>query len=129
MRIGKFKNHDGLLFVGLVQDQEVVVLGELAKEPQLFSKILHAANPEHEVEIRATSSAKKIPLASVNFLVPMDQQEVWAAGVTYLRSREGFEKEFRSLSLVNEVVKFGSPFRFALTGFSTTQIGYTGSPS
>ncbi|MEI6771168.1 MAG: fumarylacetoacetate hydrolase family protein [Planctomycetota bacterium] len=93
MRIGKFKNHDGLLFVGLVQDQEVVVLGELAKEPQLFSKILHAANPEHEVEIRATSSAKKIPLASVNFLVPMDQQEVWAAGVTYLRSREARERE------------------------------------
>lgn len=59
MRIGKFKSHDGLLFVGLVQDHEVVVLGELAKEPQLFSKILHAANPEHEVEIRATSSAKK----------------------------------------------------------------------
>ncbi|MEY4947670.1 MAG: hypothetical protein RIR22_2371, partial [Planctomycetota bacterium] len=93
MRIGKFKNHDGLLFVGLVQDQEVVVLGELAKEPQLFSKILHSANPEHEVEIRATSSAKKIPLASVNFLVPMDQQEVWAAGVTYLRSREARERE------------------------------------
>ena len=43
--------------------------------------------------------------------------------------RRRFKKELGPLCFINEIVKFGSPFRFALTCFPTTQIGYTSSPN
>lgn len=93
MRIGKFKGNDGSLFVGLIQNNEVLALGDFTKQPGLFSQILHGVNPEKEVERLVASSTKRFPLGSVTYLVPIDQQEVWASGVTYLRSREARERE------------------------------------
>jgi 2-dehydro-3-deoxy-D-arabinonate dehydratase len=36
---------------------------------------------------KLATSAKRVPLEKVTFLAPIDQQEVWAAGVTYKRSQ------------------------------------------
>src|SRR5439155_5372600 len=37
--------------------------------------------------------AESLPLDAVKLLAPIDQQEVWAAGVTYKRSQEARERE------------------------------------
>jgi len=91
VKIGKFKSNDNFYFAGLVQENEVIMLGDLTKESGLFSQILYSENPEQEVIKR--SGDKKYPLSNCSYLVPVDQQEIWAAGVTYLRSREARERE------------------------------------
>jgi 2-dehydro-3-deoxy-D-arabinonate dehydratase len=54
---------------------------------------LHAASPADAARADIDSMQPAIPLAQVTLLTPIDQQEVWAAGVTYIRSREARERE------------------------------------
>jgi 2-dehydro-3-deoxy-D-arabinonate dehydratase len=51
-----------------------------------LADILHSQNPRQVVADLA-KLAQEVPLAGVSFLAPIDQQEVWAAGVTYKRSQ------------------------------------------
>jgi 2-dehydro-3-deoxy-D-arabinonate dehydratase len=53
--------------------------------PTLFH-ILEAEDPYEAIEFM-THTHEPIPLAEVELLAPIDHQEVWAAGVTYKRSR------------------------------------------
>jgi 2-dehydro-3-deoxy-D-arabinonate dehydratase len=52
-----------------------------------LASILEAANPAAAVRAARERSAAPRPLADVVLLPPVEQQEVWAAGVTYLRSK------------------------------------------
>ena len=54
-----------------------------------------ADDPYEVVSFLSTGQATQ-PLASVNLLPPIDQQEVWAAGVTYKRSRTARMEESAS---------------------------------
>jgi 2-dehydro-3-deoxy-D-arabinonate dehydratase len=47
--------------------------------------------------------------AQVHLLPPLDAQEVWAAGVTYLRSREAREEESRQLGVYDKVYSAARP--------------------
>jgi 2-dehydro-3-deoxy-D-arabinonate dehydratase len=53
--------------------------------PTLFH-ILEAEDPYEAIEFM-THTHEPIPLSEVELLAPIDHQEVWAAGVTYKRSR------------------------------------------
>ena len=54
-----------------------------------LGEVLHADRPEDV----AAAGAEEVPLAGATLLPPIDRQEVWAAGVTYKRSREARERE------------------------------------
>lgn len=56
-----------------------------------LSEILHADDPRRAVH-EVLDDMKLLP-QDVDFLAPLDQQEVWAAGVTYKRSQEARERE------------------------------------
>src|SRR5262249_51511694 len=56
-----------------------------------LSEALHAADPA--AFAAAHLDAAPLPLAEVTVLAPLGRQEVWAAGVTYKRSREARERE------------------------------------
>jgi len=56
-----------------------------------LSDILHADDP-HALALDLMAEVK-LPPRDVNFLAPIDLQEVWAAGVTYKRSQEARERE------------------------------------
>jgi 2-dehydro-3-deoxy-D-arabinonate dehydratase len=49
--------------------------------------ILHAADPAGLARFLLKPATPVIPLQDVTLLAPIDQQEVWAAGVTYKRSQ------------------------------------------
>ncbi|HWL11239.1 MAG TPA: fumarylacetoacetate hydrolase family protein [Planctomicrobium sp.] len=51
-----------------------------------LADILHSVNPR-ETATRLLANAIDVPLNEVTFLAPVDQQETWAAGVTYKRSQ------------------------------------------
>ncbi|MFO0968254.1 MAG: fumarylacetoacetate hydrolase family protein [Gemmataceae bacterium] len=56
-----------------------------------LSDILHADNPAALAQ--SLIDDKPLRVADVDLLPPIDQQEVWAAGVTYTRSKEARERE------------------------------------
>src|SRR5579884_3395008 len=56
------------------------------------SDVLHADDPA-EAARALLGDAPPVPLGELALLAPVDQEEVWAAGVTYKRSREARERE------------------------------------
>src|SRR5690349_9952500 len=58
-----------------------------------LSDILHSDNPAGVAHDLIDDRARNVPLRDLTLLAPIDQQEVWAAGVTYKRSREARERE------------------------------------
>jgi 2-dehydro-3-deoxy-D-arabinonate dehydratase len=58
-----------------------------------LSDVLHSDNPEGVARDLVDDEARVVAARDVTFLAPLDQQEVWAAGVTYKRSQEARERE------------------------------------
>jgi 2-dehydro-3-deoxy-D-arabinonate dehydratase len=79
-------------------DQVRLLSGSESGDPTL-SAILHAEDPVRFIGDvlarcgRVGVDLPAVPLTEVTLLPPLDNQEVWAAGVTYIRSREARERE------------------------------------
>jgi 2-dehydro-3-deoxy-D-arabinonate dehydratase len=58
-----------------------------------LAALLEAESPSQAVDELTDRMAVPTPLADVRMLAPIDQQEVWAAGVTYKRSRQARMEE------------------------------------
>jgi 2-dehydro-3-deoxy-D-arabinonate dehydratase len=58
-----------------------------------LSDLLHAGDPVRSALELVDATTRPVPLGDVSLLAPIDQQEVWAAGVTYKRSQEARERE------------------------------------
>lgn len=52
-----------------------------------LTEILEANNPSAVVQAATEAAARRVQLADVILLPPAERQEVWAAGVTYFRSK------------------------------------------
>jgi 2-dehydro-3-deoxy-D-arabinonate dehydratase len=76
--------------IGLVHDDQVLVLGT---GPRCLTALLHSDDVEGQIERTLASPHRSLPLASVRLLAPLDEQEVWGAGVTYERSKHAREQE------------------------------------
>jgi 2-dehydro-3-deoxy-D-arabinonate dehydratase len=87
MQLCRAQLRGGEIRVGVVEDGRVRLLGS----PSL-GDVFHAADPA-AVARSLLGDAVPVPLAEVTLLAPVEQQEVWAAGVTYKRSREARERE------------------------------------
>src|SRR5207253_7736042 len=61
--------------------------------PYTLSDVLHADAPADLAASLLGGPTPDAALRDVKLLPPLDQQEVWAAGVTYKRSREARERE------------------------------------
>jgi 2-dehydro-3-deoxy-D-arabinonate dehydratase len=86
MKICRFKHQDNLVRVGLVQD-DATVLDLTPAGITALQTVFEAAEP---VAVLAAASKGPLPrfaLAEVTLCAPIERQEVWAAGVTYLRSK------------------------------------------
>jgi 2-dehydro-3-deoxy-D-arabinonate dehydratase len=94
MQLCKAQLGSGEVRVGVVHEAHVrfldledyVGLGTLAD-------VLHSDNPAGVVHDCIDDDSPSVPLRDVTLLAPVDEQEVWAAGVTYKRSREARERE------------------------------------
>jgi len=85
MKIAKFLHGDSQVAIGRVVDASVIPLDLAAAGLRQLSDLLDAEDPLNTAE--SLPAAAAVPLASVQLLPPIDQQEVWAAGVTYRRSQ------------------------------------------
>jgi 2-dehydro-3-deoxy-D-arabinonate dehydratase len=76
--------------VGLVQDDQLILL---ATGPRCLTGLLHSDDLERRIEHRLASMRQSFLLSSVRLLAPLDEQEIWGAGVTYERSKHAREQE------------------------------------
>jgi 2-dehydro-3-deoxy-D-arabinonate dehydratase len=92
MHLCKFQRGSGPVEVGFVEGNQLRPLRiEQGKGSHTLSEVLHANEPAALAQTLANPTA--VALDQVRLLAPLDQQEVWAAGVTYKRSREARERE------------------------------------
>lgn len=84
MKLAKFLAPSGQPQVGKIEGDRLVPL-DLAGRFDSLAALLEADDPLVAASSLAANSA--LPLASATLLAPIDQQEVWAAGVTYKRSK------------------------------------------
>jgi 2-dehydro-3-deoxy-D-arabinonate dehydratase len=79
--------------VGILQGDEVALVGV----PNLTLRdILESDDPAATARALASIATRRLPVAHVTLLAPIDRQEVWAAGVTYVRSRKARMDESQS---------------------------------
>ena len=86
MKLAKFRDADGQHGVGRVEGNHILPLDLSAGQYRSLYEILEADNPYEAAEFLSRED-DSIPLERVSLLPPIDEQEVWAAGVTYKRSR------------------------------------------
>jgi 2-dehydro-3-deoxy-D-arabinonate dehydratase len=90
MQLAKFEANDGQgVKIGVVQGNQIAPLELPGPADRALSRILHAKGETPLPE----PSGPAVPLASVRLLPPIDGQEVWGAGVTYLRSKVARQEE------------------------------------
>ncbi|HET6883365.1 MAG TPA: fumarylacetoacetate hydrolase family protein [Pirellulales bacterium] len=73
--------------MGRLVGEEIVPLVSTAGQYQTLTDILEADDPLSVVDLLADPTTGCVSLDAVTLLPPVDQQEIWAAGVTYTRSR------------------------------------------
>ncbi|HTU91356.1 MAG TPA: fumarylacetoacetate hydrolase family protein [Gemmataceae bacterium] len=94
MQLCKVRQTTGETEVGVVREGRVHFLRRGGGDgPNTLSDFLHAADPAALVAAHLDANDEGVPLDSVQLLPLLDEQEVWAAGVTYKRSREARERE------------------------------------
>jgi 2-dehydro-3-deoxy-D-arabinonate dehydratase len=69
------------------------IILDLTGEVQLLTDLFEAADPGSLLDKLARKSPPRLPLKNVRLLPPVEQQEVWAVGVTYLRSKKARMEE------------------------------------
>ncbi len=86
MKICRFKDRQGQIRVGLVADDAAVLDLTPAGITHLHP-LLESDNPVLQLKQIAGQNLPRVALAGVQLCAPVERQEVWAAGVTYLRSK------------------------------------------
>ena len=94
MKLARFRDASGSARVGQIVEDRVIPLERAAGAGSAVTlfEVLEASDPAALANSLA-QPAKAVPLSSVTLLAPIDAQEVWAAGVTYKRSRSARMEE------------------------------------
>jgi 2-dehydro-3-deoxy-D-arabinonate dehydratase len=111
MQIMKFAtSNDPVPQVGVVRGDELLAVGRGAVS---LTELLHSRDPVGHIRGLLGSSKQTVRIHSVRVLAPLDNQEVWGAGVTYERSKVAREQESdRAASFYDLVYRADRPELF-----------------
>ena len=87
MKLCRFKPSDGSIRIGLIENSDTVLDLSSASITSL-STLFEEEDFIKRIEEASKTPLSKHPLDGVQVLAPVEQQEAWAAGVTYLRSKK-----------------------------------------
>ena len=111
MKICRYTTSQGRTGIGLLQADSVLDLA-----PAGFAHLhtlLESDNPLQQAQSAAKDSLVRLPLSEVQLLPPVEHQEIWAAGVTYLRSKKArMEESDFSASAYDRVYEAARPELF-----------------
>ena len=92
MKICRYLTADNQVRIGLAKgDNALLDLSPAGIES--ITALLESDNPTERLADLSESDLPEVPLADVTLLSPIEVQEVWAAGVTYLRSKDARMEE------------------------------------
>jgi 2-dehydro-3-deoxy-D-arabinonate dehydratase len=105
MQLCKVRRDMGAVEVGVLEAGRVTPLrlGGPGR-PQTLADLLHADDPEGLARSLRADPAAAFAVGEAALLPPLDRQEVWAAGVTYVRSREARERESQGAARFYDLV-------------------------
>ena len=86
MKLAKYRSSAGAVAVGIVDGERLLPLNLSAGSCRSLRELLDSPQPAQLAQSLALNNAA-VPLSAVTLLAPIDDQEVWAAGVTYKRSQ------------------------------------------
>src|SRR2546426_564898 len=86
MKLCRFQARTGEIRIGLLENDSALLDLSPAGISQLFP-LLESDNPIAQLNRVARETLPLIPISEVKLCAPVERQEVWAAGVTYLRSK------------------------------------------
>jgi len=92
MKLCRFKDSRGAVHVGLAID-EGTMADLTAGGVESITSVLEDTDGMQRLSDLAGQDLPKVALADVTLLTPVEGQEVWAAGVTYLRSKKARMEE------------------------------------
>jgi 2-dehydro-3-deoxy-D-arabinonate dehydratase len=102
MRLVKFRREKGAPEVGLLDADRVRPIDLTKSGAASLAELLAGPDPASAVSRGLT--AESIPVRRVSLFPPVDAQEIWAAGVTYLRSKKAREDESAGASRFYDLV-------------------------
>lgn len=91
MKLCRFIKQNGTVGIGLANDDRALL--DLTAGLTELTPVLEADNPVTEIQQYTERNPPRVMLSEVRFLAPVERQEVWAAGVTYLRSKSARMEE------------------------------------
>ena len=113
---------DGKSLFGLIDGDEVIDI-EAAGGPATLGTALRLSRADLDIALDGVKSSDlRTPLSEVTLKAPIDWQEVWCAGVTYMRSRDARMEESQSRSVYDKVYEAERPeiffkgMRFRVSG-------------
>jgi len=104
MQFGKIRR-EGRAIPVTIENGKVVAL-DLARDPKIgtLAGLLHTGRAVELAREMIDPRVAPEPLADQAFLAPIDRQEIWAAGVTYKRSKVAREEESRGAARFYDLV-------------------------
>ncbi len=94
---------------GLINGDQVIDVAQAGGPSSLTEALGLDRQAMMTVLANAASNGDGVPLASVTLAAPIDAQEVWAAGVTYLRSRNARMEESSQSDVYDRVYDADRP--------------------
>jgi 2-dehydro-3-deoxy-D-arabinonate dehydratase len=104
MKLAKIRRANGDETVGVVDGVHIVPLSLTAGQYESLADILDSDNPATTAEFLIDGDAERVSPTEVTMLAPIDRQEVWAAGVTYRRSKQARMDESNSAARFYDMV-------------------------
>ena len=92
MNICRFKNRDGQIRIGCVSEADQIIDLTAVGITELAT-LLEADAPSAIVKRAVKADSPRVSLDEIQLCAPVERQEVWAAGVTYLRSKKARMEE------------------------------------
>ncbi len=86
MKLCRFQNPQGEVRVGALAEPDAV-FDLTATGITRLQSLIESADLVFDLNSLIARKPPRLPLSEVQLLAPVEQQEVWAAGVTYLRSK------------------------------------------
>jgi 2-dehydro-3-deoxy-D-arabinonate dehydratase len=104
MQLAKFRMPSGELSVGVVRGESVIPFVARRGAAITLTEILEDENPAQRMAAVMDAETRPVAVESVALLPPIDSQEVWAAGVTYKRSKTARMEESESAATLYDRV-------------------------
>ena len=92
MKLCRYQNQDQKARVGLWRDDATLV-DLTAGGVSSITELLEASNPQNQLAAMLQNPLPTVALNEIQLLSPVEHQEIWAAGVTYQRSKKARMEE------------------------------------